>query len=455
MRACNVIFAHRCLVQAAAAIKMLSAEGYTVRNASKAADALAKLREQPESMLFVADNLNDMDMLQTIRRAKQIVAGGTVVAIVDYQQSKLASDAMQAGADDYLLQPYQPEQIIALMKRSQTVQSPKREVVVASRRSLQVLQVAHRAAQTDATVLITGESGTGKEVLARYVHDHSPRSEGPFVAINCAAIPESMLEAVLFGHTKGAFTGATQNQAGKFEEANGGTLLLDEIGEMPPALQAKLLRVLQERQVERLGSHRSVALDVRIIAATNVDLQQAVVERRFRQDLYYRLDVLPLQWPPLRDRKEDILPLAEYFISKLKAGCTDSCSLSEEAQQVLLHYSWPGNIRELENTIQRALVMRHGHWITAQDLMLNDILSTMAEGALTEVVEDTKQALKQSRKNAEHQFILDTLARFKGKRNDTAEALGMSTRALRYKIAAMREQGINIDSYIHQSGNAA
>ena len=455
MNSGNVIFANRCLIQAAAAIKLLSAEGYTVCNVSTAVDALAKLQAKPDSLLFIADNLADMDMLSTIRRAKQVTAAGTVVAIVDYQQSKLASDAMQAGADDYLLQPYQPEQITALMKRNQIVQSPKREVVATSRRSLQVLQMAHRAAQTDATVLVTGESGTGKEVLARYVHDHSPRSEGPFVAINCAAIPESMLEAVLFGHTKGAFTGATQSQAGKFEEANGGTLLLDEIGEMPPALQAKLLRVLQERQVERLGSHRSIALDIRIIAATNVDLQQAVAERRFRQDLYYRLDVLPLQWPPLRERKEDILPLAEHFIRKLNAGGSDSCSLSKEAQQALLHYNWPGNIRELENTVQRALVMRHGHWITAQDLMLNDMLSTMVEGAITEVVEDAKQALKQSRKNAEQQFILDTLARFNGKRNDTAEALGMSTRALRYKIAAMREQGINIDSYIHQTSSAA
>ena len=455
MNSGNVIFANRCLIQAAAAIKLLSAEGYTVCNVSTAVDALAKLQAKPDSLLFIADNLADMDMLSTIRRAKQVTAAGTVVAIVDYQQSKLASDAMQAGADDYLLQPYQPEQITALMKRNQIVQSPKREVVATSRRSLQVLQMAHRAAQTDATVLVTGESGTGKEVLARYVHDHSPRSEGPFVAINCAAIPESMLEAVLFGHTKGAFTGATQSQAGKFEEANGGTLLLDEIGEMPPALQAKLLRVLQERQVERLGSHRSIALDIRIIAATNVDLQQAVAERRFRQDLYYRLDVLPLQWPPLRERKEDILPLAEHFIRKLNAGGSDSCSLSKEAQQALLHYNWPGNIRELENTVQRALVMRHGHWITAQDLMLNDMLSTMVEGAITEVVEDAKQALKQSRKNAEQQFILDTLARFNGKRNDTAQALGMSTRALRYKIAAMREQGINIDSYIHQTSSAA
>ncbi|MGF1682665.1 sigma-54-dependent transcriptional regulator [Photobacterium minamisatsumaniensis] len=447
----NVIFAHSCLIQAAGAIKILSAEGYQVRNSSSASDALAKLRETPNSLLFVADSLTDMNMLSTIKAVKQHMPAVTVVAIVDYQQSQLASDAMQAGADDYLLQPYQPEQITALVKRNKVVQSPLRDVVATSRRSLQVLQMAHRTAQTDATVLITGESGTGKEVLARYVHEHSPRSEGPFIAINCAAIPEAMLEAVLFGHVKGAFTGATQSQAGKFEEANGGTLLLDEIGEIPPALQAKLLRVLQERQVERLGSHRSISLDVRIIAATNVDLQQAVLERRFRQDLYYRLDVLPLQWPPLRERKEDILPLSEHFIRKYNAGCTESCGLSEEAQSVLSRYNWPGNIRELENTIQRALVMRHGYWITAQDLMLSNV----AEEAKTFIAEDAKYALKQSRKDAEHQFILDTLARHHGKRNHTAEALGMSTRALRYKIAAMREQGINIDSYIHQSGTAA
>ena len=447
----NVIFAHRCLVQAAAAIKVLSAEGYQVRNASTAADAINKLCGQPESLLFVADNLVDMSMLATIRQVKQMMPNTTVVAIVDYQQSHLASEAMQAGADDYLLQPYQPEQITALIKRNQIVQSPKRDIVATSRRSLQVLQMAHRTAQTDATVLITGESGTGKEVLARYVHDHSARSSGPFIAINCAAIPEAMLEAVLFGHVKGAFTGATSSQAGKFEEANGGTLLLDEIGEIPLALQAKLLRVLQERQVERLGSHRSIALDVRIIAATNVDLQQAVAERRFRQDLYYRLDVLPLQWPPLRDRKEDVLPLADHFIRKYNTGCTDSCGLSDEAREALIRYNWPGNIRELENTIQRALVMRHGHWITAQDLMLSQAVTE----AVSLNVQDNKAALKQSRKNAEHQFILETLARYNGKRNHTAAALGMTTRTLRYKIAAMREQGINIDSYIHQSGTAA
>ncbi|GAL14349.1 flagellar regulatory protein FleQ [Vibrio astriarenae] len=211
-----------------------------------------------------------------------------------------------------------------------------------------MLQLAHRAAQTDATVLITGESGTGKEVLAKYVHQHSPRKDAPFVAINCAAIPESMLEAVLFGHVKGAFTGATTSQAGKFEEADGGTLLLDEIGEMPLAVQAKLLRVLQERQVERIGSHKAIELDIRIIAATNVDLQQAVSERRFRQDLYYRLDVLPLQWPPLRERKEDILPLAEHFIAKYNRGCNETCRLTAEAQQALVSYDWVGNIRELE-----------------------------------------------------------------------------------------------------------
>nr|WP_282437232.1 sigma-54 dependent transcriptional regulator [Vibrio amylolyticus] len=348
-----------------------------------------------------------------------------------------------------------------LLQRVTTVRSSSTDLIASSWRSQQVLQLAHRAAKTDATVLITGESGTGKEVLAQYVHQHSQRSEGPFVAINCAAIPETMLEAVLFGHVKGAFTGATAAQAGKFEEANGGTLLLDEIGEIPLAVQAKLLRVLQEREVERLGSHKSIALDVRIIAATNVNLQEAVSQRLFRQDLYYRLDVLPLQWPPLRERKEDVLPLAKHFIAKYNQGCTETCRLSAEAENSLLAYDWVGNIRELENTIQRALVMRHSTWITSQDLMLptcdstNSITLTSTSNSQQSHQACYQSGLKDSKKQAENQFILDTLAKFNGRRNLTAEALGITTRALRYKIAAMREQGINVDAVSHYSYSAA
>ncbi|MFI3276432.1 sigma-54-dependent transcriptional regulator [Vibrio sp.] len=443
----QIIFAHPNLEKAFSEQKIIERAGYSSVCVSSGFDALIRLSASPEAILIVSSGLADMSVLEVIKKSKNLASHSTVIAMVDYTHNQLASEAMQTGAADYLLQPYQPQQPLDLIQRVSTVRQTSDNLVASSWRSQQVLQLAHRAAQTDATVLITGESGTGKEVLAQYVHQHSPRKGGPFIAINCAAIPESMLEAVLFGHVKGAFTGATSNQAGKFEEANGGTLLLDEIGEMPLAVQAKLLRVLQERQVERIGSHKAVNLDIRVIAATNVDLQQAVGERRFRQDLYYRLDVLPLQWPPLRDRKEDILPLAEHFIAKFNRGCNETCRLTAEAQQVLMAYDWVGNIRELENTIQRALVMRHSTWITPQDLML----PTLPRGAaqINDSLMSDKQPqerLKTTKKQAENQFILDTLAKYDGRRNLTAEALGITTRALRYKIAAMRDQGIDVDT---------
>jgi len=294
--------------------------------------------------------------------------------------------------------------------------------------------------------LITGESGTGKEVLARYVHQQSERVDGPFVAVNCAAIPESMLEAVLFGHVKGAFTGATNSQSGKFEEANGGTILLDEIGEMSPAVQAKLLRVLQEREVERVGSHKPIQLDIRVVAATNKDLREEVKQGTFREDLYYRLDVLPLHWPPLRERQEDILPISQFFINKYHEG--GQCHLSQDAMAALSQYHWPGNIRELENVIQRALVMRHGDYITAQDLMLpTELLKPVVEPQPS-----TNMGHVEAKKQAEYQYILDKLRQFGGNRTKTANALGVTTRALRYKLAAMREQGIDLQSVL---GSAA
>lgn len=441
---------------------MLQESGYQCRAVSSGFDALIHLNASPESVLIVSSDLPDMSLTEVIEKSKHLNPYSALIAVVDYQQHDLASRAMRAGASDYLLKPYQPTQLVELLQRVTTVRTPSPDIIATSWRSQQVLQLGHRAAKTDATVLITGESGTGKEVLAQYVHQHSKRSEGPFVAINCAAIPETMLEAVLFGHVKGAYTGATTAQAGKFEEANGGTLLLDEIGEIPLAVQAKLLRVLQERQIERLGSHKSIALDVRIIAATNVNLQEAVSKRQFRQDLYYRLDVLPLQWPPLRERKEDILPLARHFIGKYNQGCTETCRLSAEAESSLIAYDWVGNIRELENTIQRALVMRHSTWITPQDLMLPmsesaNNLSLTQQYTSSEVNASTcyQSGLKNSKKQAENQYILDTLAKFNGRRNLTAEALGITTRALRYKIAAMREQGINVDAVSHYSHSAA
>ncbi|GEM75182.1 sigma-54-dependent transcriptional regulator [Vibrio sagamiensis] len=398
------------------------------------------------SITLVSSHLSDMDIRDFVSCHQRQDKSATVIAIVDKEQGLLAAETMQAGATDYLLRPYEIKQLLTLLERVEALEKPIENVIACSWRSKQVLQLAHRAACTSASVLITGESGTGKEVLARYVHQQSPRHMGPFIAVNCAAIPESMLEAVLFGHVKGAFTGALQSQSGKFEEANGGTILLDEIGEMSPAVQAKLLRVLQEKEVERVGSHKSVQLDIRVIAATNKDLREEVKKGQFREDLYYRLDVLPLHWPPLRERNEDIIPLSEFFISKYKES--RHCYLSQDAIMALNHYQWPGNIRELENVIQRALVMRHGDYITAYDLMLPVELQNTPSAP--EYASSFGHV--EAKKQAEFQFVLEKLRQFGGNRTKTASALGVSTRALRYKLAAMREHGIDLQSAV---GSAA
>ncbi|SEG51750.1 sigma-54-dependent transcriptional regulator [Vibrio hangzhouensis] len=438
----DILFVEPCELNAKPIIELLTQQGFDVTHVRTGRAALLK---PAASISLVSSNLPDMSIREWIACHQRKNNSGVAIAIVEQDQGILAAESMKAGATDYLLRPFESAQLVNLIQRVEALEKPMANIVAESWRSKQVLQLAHRAACTSASVLITGESGTGKEVLARYVHDQSPRSQQPFIAVNCAAIPESMLEAVLFGHVKGAFTGATGSQSGKFEEANGGTILLDEIGEMSPAVQAKLLRVLQEREVERVGSHKSIALDIRVIAATNKDLRHEVQKGTFREDLYYRLDVLPLHWPPLRDRKEDILPISQFFINKYKEQT--NCHLSKDAQQALSHYHWPGNIRELENVIQRALVMRHGDYVTAQDLMLPIDMPTS-----TFAVQESAMGHVEVKKQAEFQFILEKLRQFGGNRTKTADALGVSTRALRYKLAAMREQGIDLQSAI---GSAA
>lgn len=393
-------------------------------------------------------NLSECDNTEVDRRLRQF-PGKHQVALLNPEQTELASIAMQSGIQDYLLLPIDDEQLSSLLHRLRRIELPENDLVSAARESRQLLMLAHRAAMTEATVLLTGESGTGKEPIARYIHRHSNRAKQPFVAINCAAIPESILESLLFGHVKGAFTGAMNEQPGKFEMANGGTLLLDEIGEMPLLLQAKLLRVLQEREVERLGGHKSIPLNIRVIAATNKDLRSAVQNGQFREDLFYRLDVLPLKILPLRQRREDILPLAEHFLQKYKmlAG-EQSCYFSDQAKNLLLSHNWPGNVRELENTIQRALVMRRGQALQAAELGLVDQDSQPYS-------EQSELGLKASKRRAEFQYIIDTLKQHNGHRNQTASALGMTTRALRYKLVQMREEGIDIDQILAEIGHAA
>ncbi|MDD1793546.1 sigma-54 dependent transcriptional regulator [Enterovibrio sp. ZSDZ42] len=393
--------------------------------------------------------------------------GGPVVVVAMADQASSVSRAMQHGAVDYLLAPFESFHLSQLVNRLKTIGHGNSDVVTESAHNRQLFQMAQRVAQTDASVLINGESGTGKEVLARFIHNASPRANGPFVAINCAALPESMIESILFGHAKGAFTGAIQSHPGKLEVANQGSLLLDEIGELPLAMQTKLLRVLQEREVERLGCNKKIKLDIRVLAATNLDLEVAVAEGRFRSDLYYRLNVFPLQCAPLRERKQDILPLASNMIKRYVPDYHESIGFSSDAKQLLETYPWPGNVRELENVIQRAMVLSRGCVIRAEDLMLPGAFAMSDLPELDAVVVDTpapiepnrqrmtndKPSLRKSRKLAEFDTIIDTLRRFDGHRSKSAEELGVSTRALRYKIQTMRENGWDIEQILAHGPN--
>jgi two-component system response regulator FlrC len=312
------------------------------------------------------------------------------------------------------------------------------EPVAVDNASRLILDLARRVAATDCTVLIVGESGTGKEVLARLIHRASPRAKANFIAVNCAAIPENMLEAMLFGYEKGSFTGAHAAHAGKFEQAQGGTLLLDEITEMPLSLQAKLLRVLQEREVERIGGSETVALDVRVLATTNRNLRAEVAAGRFREDLYYRLNVFPLALSPLRDRRDDILPLATHLLALRARAGKRIPALSADVAHLLLTYPWPGNVRELDNLLQRALVLNDGDVIEPAHILFEMQPTRIDIGA------NESPMLQQTRERAERDVILEALRTAHGSRREVAEKLGISPRTLRYKLARIRSTGVDV-----------
>jgi two-component system, response regulator FlrC len=330
------------------------------------------------------------------------------------------------------------------------------EPVACAATSMRLVELARRVAASDCTVLIVGESGTGKEVLARFIHRCSPRGRQLFIAVNCAAIPENMLEAMLFGYERGAFTGAHAAHPGKFEQAQGGTLLLDEITEMPLGLQAKLLRVLQEREVERLGGRTPIALDVRVLATTNRRLREEVAAGRFREDLYYRLNVFPLAIAPLRARRDDVLPLAMQLLSGRCRPGEQIPALGADAAHLLLTYSWPGNVRELDNLLQRALILLNGpviHHEHVQFELANEgnspepvtlalepaVLDSAASGSFA-----TASSLAHSLDQRERDLILDALRSGQGSRREAAERLGISQRTLRYKLARLREAGVDV-----------
>lgn len=433
-------------VENKALLSALFDEGFDVVSGASVADVASQGVDNPLLVLVFAEGYPTEVLIQQIRNSLAHTKSLPVVPVVRYEEQDKAAALLEAGCVDYLLWPFSKNQLQALLRRIEQVNTTEDEYVTRSPAGRRLLAMAQRVALTRAPVLITGETGTGKELIARYIHQFSGKGDAPFVAVNCAAIPASMLESILFGHERGAFTGATSAQPGKFELANGGTLLLDEVGELPAELQAKLLRVLQEQRVERLGGHRDIALDVRVIAATNRDLQREVAEGRFRSDLLFRLDVLPLHLAPLRERKEDVLPLAQRFIRRYAPFEGEQDLLTESACRALLQHDWPGNVRELENVVQRALVLRNGLYIQAADLGLPEaVQTTVQERELPESLEDGKAELRVRGKLAEYQHILDTIRKFDGHKAKAAASLGMSPRALRYRLKAMREQGIAVD----------
>jgi two-component system response regulator FlrC len=417
------------------------------------------LARETFSMVVSDLRMDPMDGLTLLGEIRAGHPGLPVLLMTAFGDVDKAVAAMRGGACDFMLKPFEPKTLIEQIARYAVPPPPADGVIAVDPRTRETLLLAARVARTDATVLLTGESGVGKEVFARYIHDQSARAGGPFVAINCAAIPDNLLEATLFGYEKGAFTGAQSAQAGKFEQANGGTLLLDEISEMPLGLQAKLLRVLQEREVERVGGKKPVALDIRVLATSNRDMAGEVRTGRFREDLFYRLNVFPLEIPALRQRPGDILPLARHCLARQAAAARRTARFAAAAEARLAAHPWPGNVRELENVVQRALIMSGSELIEAENLPLAG--AVVAGGATPAAVAfsgpvpaPSVPAFAESpviacapanMKDLERQHILDTLAKVGGSRKKAVTLLGISERTLRYKLSQYRDEGFFSD----------
>ncbi|HEY8220095.1 MAG TPA: sigma-54 dependent transcriptional regulator [Methylobacter sp.] len=440
--------------------------GYRVVSARNGTEALIKL-EHGQFKLVVSDvQMPGMDGFQLLKNMQHKYSETPVLLMTAFGTIPKAVEAMQAGASDYLIKPFDAQALVSKVSdyvsaNPSAANTADNERVVQDESMKKLYALTAKVAKTDVTVLLQGESGTGKEVIARYIHQNSMHYQGPFIAVNCAAIPENMLEAMLFGYEKGAYTGAVQAMSGKFEQAQGGTLLLDEIAEMDLGLQAKLLRVLQEKEVERLGSHKKIKLNVRILAATNQKLKEQVEQGRFREDLYYRLSVFPINIPPLRNRPGDILPLAQELMQRHSADGKKLPEFDDEAVKQMSAYSWPGNVRELDNVVQRALILRIGDKITADDLVFEDegaMMSVVSNAPAAEIVEAASEAhlidiknenieiggLGEGVRSAEESIILQTLQKENGSRKITAEKLGISPRTLRYKMARMKDSGVII-----------
>jgi two-component system response regulator FlrC len=444
-----------------ALVDTLLLAGYQCIDAESGEAALLLLQKHAVDLVVSDVQMAGMSGLSLLRSIKNQAKNMPVLLMTAYGTIDDAVQAMRDGACNYMAKPFAPEVLLNMVSQYLPLKVVNKNTpIVADTKSIELLALAKKVATTEASVMVLGPSGSGKEVLAQYVHHHSARAAQAFVAINCAAIPENMLEATLFGYEKGAFTGAIQACPGKFEQAQDGTILLDEITEMDLSLQAKILRVLQEREVERLGGRKTIKLNVRVIATSNRDLKAAVKAGEFREDLYYRLNVFPLTWLPLAQRREDIIPLAKHLVKKYHQATDHRVpEFSPAARSKILAYQWPGNVRELDNVIQRALILQNGELINSDDLFIESFTTTELNTAGQEQYSGTIEQRPSDEGNVadkgscelgnelklqEQQIILDTLLACQGSRKAVAERLGISPRTLRYKIAKMRDSGIKI-----------
>ena len=421
----------------------LARHGFEVLSAGDGREALERFRAEPVDLILTDQKMSGFSGLQLLEAARAVTPEIAVIVMTAYGTIEHAVAAIKAGASDYLTKPLNLDELlhrIGQVRDRQRLVGENRElraalqerhrvegVIGESGRMQEALSLVRRVAASDATVLIRGESGTGKELIAKAIHYASRRAEGPLVRINCAALPEGLLESELFGHEKGAFTGAHAMRRGRFELAHGGSLFLDEIGDLPPHLQVKLLRVLQEREIERVGSSHPIQVDVRLLAATHCDLEALLKEGRFRDDLYYRINVVTISVPPLRERREDIPLLLDHFLSRFaRENGKTIRGLTREARETLLRYDYPGNVRELENVVERAVVLTRDEVIGLADLPL----------AVREPEPDTGEAagLPAAVEGLERRMIREALARADGIQTRAAELLGISERVLRYKL---------------------
>lgn len=413
-----------------ALFEVLKRKNYKIQTAENGRDAIKALENGSFSVVITDVNMPHAGGVEVLKAVKRISPLTPVIMITAFGTIENAVEAMKIGASDYILKPFSAEVLDSVIKKTIAPPANKSGIITENANMKRLMDMARNVAASNATVLIMGESGTGKELMARYIHENSLRKDGPFVAVNCASIPEGLLESELFGYEKGAFTGAISRKAGKFELANNGTMLLDEVSEMPVSLQAKLLRVLQQREVDRIGGKEPVALDIRVIATTNRDLKKEVNEGRFREDLFYRLNVFPINLPPLRERVEDIPILVNYFLGLFNQKNKKTVKgISSDAANLLNSYQWKGNIRELENIMERAVLLASG-----EEILTENIFPDAGMAKTTAIIQTGAAAPPSSLFDMEREMIKRALEDTSGNRTKAAKILGISVRTLRNKI---------------------